>query len=155
MFKSLLRFLVPVLGIILIGGGVWYGIQYWRYINSEEYQAIKYTKEITKKYAEDTFGGDTPEETLRLFIDALKKGDTDLAARYFILDKQEEWKEDLAKIKEKGLLKDMIRDLERLEKSKEEPEEVFYVTTNEANVVSVQLIVGKNPYSKKWKIYEL
>ena len=132
-----------------------YGVRYFQYLKSPEYKAIQDLKNLEKQYAEDPYGGDTPEETLRLFIDALKKGDTELAAKYFVLDKQQEWKEDLAKIKEKGLLEEMVKDLERLEKSKEEPEEVFYVTTNKENIVSVQLIVGKNPYSKKWKIYEL
>ncbi len=42
-------------------------------------------KEMMKK---DDVGGETPEETLRLFIDALKAGDTDLASKYFVLNDQ-------------------------------------------------------------------
>lgn len=34
----------------------------------------------------DTYGGKTPEETLQMFIDALKKGDMELASKYFMLD---------------------------------------------------------------------
>jgi len=155
MLKSFVKFLFVGIIIISAGVGLLYGVRYFQYLKSPEYKAIQDLKNLEKQYAEDPYGGDTPEETLRLFIDALKKGDTELAAKYFVLDKQQEWKEDLAKIKEKGLLEEMVKDLERLEKSKEEPEEVFYVTTNKENIVSVQLIVGKNPYSKKWKIYEL
>jgi len=151
MIGKIIKFLAPVLGVILIGGGVWYGIQYWRYINSEEYQAIKYIKEITKKYAEDTYGGDTPEETLRLFIDALKAGNTDLAAKYFVLDKQQKWKEDLAKIKERGLLGDMVRDLENAKKYRSTTEDqIFFTAGNEAGeaVVSIDLVRIRN----RWKI---
>jgi hypothetical protein len=39
--------------------------------------------ERAKKMA-DTFGGKTPAETLSLYIDALKKGDYELASKYFV-----------------------------------------------------------------------
>jgi HEAT repeat protein len=35
---------------------------------------------------EDTYGGKTPEETLQMFIEALKKEDIELASRYFMLE---------------------------------------------------------------------
>ena len=151
----ILKFLLPVLVLIVLGFGAIFGARYLQYRNSPEYQTLQDLKKLEKEYAEDTYGGDTPEETLRLFIDALKKGDTDLAAKYFVLDVQPEWREGLAKIKEKGLLEEMVKDLEKLEKTKENPDEVFYVATNEKNIVSIQLIIGKNPYSNIWKIYEL
>src|SRR3989338_3479018 len=151
----ILKFLLPVLVLIVLGFGAIFGARYLQYRNSPEYQALQDLKKLEKAYAEDTYGGETPEETLRLFIDALKKGDTDLAVKYFVLDVQPEWRDGLAKIKEKGLLDEMVKDLERLEKSKDTPEEVFYVATNEKNIVSIQLIIGKNPYSNRWKIYEL
>lgn len=140
--------------IILAGVGILFVAQYFLYQNSPEEQLEDAMSALEKKYAEDPYGGETPEETLRLFVDALKKGDTDLAAKYFVLDKQEQWREDLAKIKEKGLLGEMIEDVEKLEKTKETEIESFYVATNDKNIVSVQFIISKNPYSKKWKIYE-
>jgi hypothetical protein len=39
----------------------------------------------------DTYGGKTPQETLRLYIEAVEKGDYELASKYFIGDKQVEW----------------------------------------------------------------
>src|SRR3989338_8569968 len=110
---NLLKFLLPVLILIVLGFGALFGARYLQYRNSPEYQTLQDLKKLEKAYAEDTYGGDTPEETLRLFIDALKKGDTDLATKYFVLDVQPEWREGLAKIKETGLLGNMIRDLER------------------------------------------
>ena len=151
----ILKFLLPVLILIVLGFGAIFGIRYLQYRNSPEYQTLQDLKKLEKAYAEDTYGGETPEETLPPFIDALKKGETDLAGKDFVLDVQPEWREGLAKIKEKGLLDEMVKDLERLEKSKDTPEEVFYVATNEKNIVSIQLIIGKNPYSNRWKIYEL
>ena len=38
----------------------------------------------------DTYGGKTPQETLRMYIDAVEKGDYELASKYFIGDYQ--WK---------------------------------------------------------------
>lgn len=155
MLRNLLKYGGVALVIVLLGIVAIFGIQYIRYRTSPEYKAISDLKNLEKRYAEDPYGGETPEETLRLFIEALKSGDTDLAAKYFVLDKQDQWREDLAKIQEKNLLGDMIKDLEKLKKIKENTEEVFYTTTNEKNIVSVQLIIGKNPYSNRWKIYEL
>jgi len=37
----------------------------------------------------DTYGGKTPQETLSLYIDAVEKGDYELASKYFIESKRE------------------------------------------------------------------
>lgn len=41
-------------------------------------------------YKADTYGGATPEETLKLFIDALEKKDYELASKYFVVEEQGE-----------------------------------------------------------------
>ena len=153
MFKNILKFLGIAAGIAVLGLGAVYGTQYLRYRNSPEYKAVQDLENLQKQYAEDTFGGDTPEETLRLFVDALKKGDTDLAAKYFVLDKQQEWREDLAKIKEKGLLKSMIRDLEKTN-LKVNDDTAFFTLLNDDGFES-QLVMHKNSLNGKWKITEL
>lgn len=38
----------------------------------------------------DTYGGKTPQETLQMYIDAVEKGDYELASKYFIGDRQKE-----------------------------------------------------------------
>lgn len=59
------------------------GWQYWQYINSPYYQQIKAVKELEKLAKEsDKWGGKTPEETVRLFTEAVKKGDFELASKY-------------------------------------------------------------------------
>lgn len=154
MFRAALKSVGILLLIAVLGITVLLGIQYFRYRTSPEYRTLVDVKNLEKKYAEDPYGGETPEETLRLFIDALKKGDTDLAAKYFILDKQQGWREDLAKIKDKNLLDEMVKDLERAELTKEE-ETAFLTLTDENNVVLSELVMHKNPQNNRWKITEL
>ncbi|MFH1188380.1 MAG: hypothetical protein V1652_00865 [bacterium] len=38
----------------------------------------------------DTYGGTTPQETLRMFIDAMEKEDYELASKYFVIERQQE-----------------------------------------------------------------
>lgn len=114
----------------------------------------KLMQEALEREKNDTYGGFTPEETLRLFIDALKQGDTDLAAKYFALDKQEEWREDLAGIKDKGkgLMDNMIRDLEREKyKNKISDSMVTFSIANDNNEVSLTILV-KKVSNNRWKI---
>ena len=59
-----------------------------RYRESPEYQERVELKEFRKLYAEDPHGGDTPEETLQLFADAMRKGDPELAAKYLLTTDQ-------------------------------------------------------------------
>jgi hypothetical protein len=59
-------------------------------------QALKQMEdEIYDKKAADTIGGKTPQETLDLFISAVEKGNYELASKYFVIEKQEEWKNHL------------------------------------------------------------
>lgn len=155
MLKNVIKFSVFTLAIVALGAIALYGIQFYRYKNSPEYRVLKDMENLKKQYAEDPYGGDTPEETLRLFIDALKSGDTDLAAKYFILDKQQEWRKDLAQIKDKGLLKNVTTELENTKLTKKTEEEAFFTLVNKDNIADAELIIGKNIYNKRWKIYEL
>ena len=141
--------------MVLIGLGVLYALPFFDPARRQEQETLRKMQEIEKQYQNDTYGGDTPEETLALFVDALKKGDTDLAAKYFVIDEQEKWKQDLSQIKEKGLLSVMIGDLERAELSKKESDRTFFVVVNENNEVTAQIVMKKSNLNKKWKIAEL
>lgn len=52
-------------------------------------------KEDYKLALADTYGGKTPQETLGMFIKAVEDGDYELASKYFIIPKQEEWRNNL------------------------------------------------------------
>jgi len=47
-------------------------------------------EELYKLQLADTIGGKTPQETLALYIDAVERGDYELASKYFVLEKREE-----------------------------------------------------------------
>ncbi len=140
--------------IVLAGGAVWL-TKYYQWRKSPEYQAEKYLKEMEQKYREDTYGGSTPEETLQLFIIALKNGDTDLASKYFVMDKQEEWKGKLENIKTKNLLNEMVIDLSKAKRGKDiSPESVLFSVVNNKNEVISMINIIKN-INNKWKIESL
>jgi len=50
----------------------------------EDWRQDKYARALA-----DTYGGDTPQETLQMYIDAVEKGDYELASKYFIESKRE------------------------------------------------------------------
>ena len=64
-------------------------------------EAANFEKEIADKKAKiaaDTYGGKTPQETLDMFISAVEKGDYELASKYFVLERQIEWKDNLMEV---------------------------------------------------------
>ena len=136
--------------------GALYGVDYYSNykIYSQERANEKYAKDLEKQYMEDTYGGKTPEETLALFIDALKKGDTDLAAKYVVIDEQGKVRADLLQAKTTGNLNKVIERLGLLKKSKAETNEASFVIFGEDHIVKYQILLGKNPNSV-WKILEL
>ena len=46
----------------------------------------KWEESVKEQYRNDTYGGDTPEETWAMFLSALEKRDFDLAVKYFDLN---------------------------------------------------------------------
>lgn len=119
---------------------------------------------IQQQYANDSYGGTTPEETYHLFLDALKKQDIDLASKYFILDKQEEYKNLFTQIKNSGQWDNMMNDLLDSRNSKGKMEEngeykIEIVTKNNELIASIIikkpiLILGseRHEISNLWKI---
>ena len=81
--------LLLVLAVYLKGYFDWYlaGAKY-REINANAQAYIasqeKQQAALEAAYKNDTYGGATPEETLRLFIEALEKKDYTLASNYFV-----------------------------------------------------------------------
>lgn len=87
------------------------GWQYWQYTQSPYYQQMKAVKELEKLVKEsDKWGGKTPEETVRLFVEAIKKGDFELAAKY---GDEEKIKSKLKLLKNDGKIDVLISGLEK------------------------------------------
>ena len=154
MTKTIGKYLLAIGAVVAVGLGALFFIQYLRDADDPEKQAREYMEALEKAYREDQYGGNTPEETLQLFIDALKKGDTDLAAKYFVVDEQEKWREKLLDIQKKNVLTLMVNDLERLKLTKQNEDRVFFTLANEQKTVLVEMIFVKN-INNNWKILEL
>lgn len=158
MLKNLLKFFGAGIGIVALAIGAISGVQYLKYRYSPEYKAEREIKNLIKAYEEDPYGGDTPEETLRLFIDALKKGDTDLAAKYFVMEKREKEKKYLHDIKEKKLVARFLQDLNKLSDKypfvEGRTDRFIFEAFNENKELVLQANLVKNKIGK-WKIEDL
>jgi len=115
-------------------------------------EIVRYMERLEEAYRNDAYGGDTPEETLNLFIAALKAGDTDLAAKYFLLEEQEKAKVDLQAGLKSGGVSMFLESV-----TKENPGfptgdniYTFEIPAPEDSSFIIELVL--NPYSKKWKI---
>lgn len=151
--KSWLKTLSIIIGVVIIAVAVFFGSEYYRYRKSPDYVTEQYFKQLEEAYKNDTYGGSTPEETLQLFIDALKKGDTDLAVRYFVIDQQDKWKLDLAESKKNNNLGLIIQYLENHGPASKISDNSYQFIANDKSkniVVIVDLVF--NLSSKKWKI---
>ena len=80
-------------------------------------KALKQVEEESYKQAmADTYGGKTPQETLQMYIEAVEKGDYELASKYMIRDEQEKELKGLLNIKEdKQFLNQYLGDLKKSE----------------------------------------
>ena len=150
------KFFFGLLAVMAVGFFVMYATHFWT-----KYQAlqadVKAKEEfdrIQKLYQEDTFGGKTPEETLALFIDALKKGDTDLAAKYVLPEDRELISKNLNQAKVLGTLDQAVARLIALKRSKLDGDRAWFVITNENREIKYEVLLGKNSKGI-WKIVSL
>jgi len=146
------------------------------YSSAEVRQAQQYKKdaeilarkiqEQVEEYAADIYGGETPEETYGMFLQALKMEDIDLASKYFILDKQEEYKQFFTDIKNNNKWDEMIEDLFNPDNQKGEMKEnnTYVIRVfNIENYLIAQAVLKipinitgteKEPIFNIWKIIE-
>lgn len=153
--------------IVLLAVGAYYASYLPAYL--EWRQAMKPYDEQNKKTAEyyayldqqkaqkeslyraDTYGGDTPEETLELFITALEAGDYELASKYYIPEVWEEKKASLETSKGIATYLEILKTYEQdggMFDSGEKYQIDFILNGEQWHHERFIL----NPYSKKWKI---
>jgi len=65
---------------------------------------VEYEERLYEKAKEDDVGGETPQETLDMFIEAVEEEDYELASDYFVIGKKEEMLETLKGMKKNYLL---------------------------------------------------
>ena len=113
MLKRIFSFWGDSVLLILLAIGVYFALNS-NFSNDRE----KLTKGLDQRYvqamAADTYGGKTPQETLDLFVAALRANDADLAARYFMLDNnssRDKWVRTLNILKGQGVLAKIAGDI--------------------------------------------
>lgn len=158
MNKRLFLFWGVLAGLVVLVSG---GYLVWK--NFLAYDEVKLYEKITKDYVEamtaDTYGGKTPQETLDLFVDALRKGDVELASKYFMLDdnlSREKWLDRLSDIKNRDLLNIMAQDISTAEFYKKiNDESENFIIYNDDKTDSLLINMAFNKYSEVWKIESL
>ena len=146
--KTSLKF-VGIFVVVIIAASA--AIYYANYYFSPEQKALRYYAELERQYREDTYGGKTPEETLQLFIDALKAGDIELASKYFVVEEKERRRNELITVKDKGELDRIVERAMELNLSKIESNRAWFVVTNEHRVIKYEALLDKN-INGVWKI---
>jgi len=130
--------------------------------------------EMKEAYKNDKDGGKTPEQTFDMFLQALRSGDTDLASKYFAIDKQEQWKKSFQTAKDANVLSQLIEEYEQYRKDWEKVETKddstaqydYFVIIEEDTTINIDsnsynLLAGKYKNSINfiknindiWKIY--
>ncbi len=92
--RSWWKFAIGVVGVVvlvIVGYVGWQAVDQWR--GERQIQQLardleKTEEEIYQAQLADTYGGQTPQETLQLYIVAVEKGDYELASKYFVIENQ-------------------------------------------------------------------
>jgi hypothetical protein len=164
--------LVLAVILALIGGTLYFfpnWLSYSKYLIGVESQTeknMRLLEQMEKKYIQamtaDTYGGKTPKETLDMFVDALRKGDVELASKYVKLEDdltRDTTVATLSQMKEKGFLDDMAIDLSadiREDKDdKTSAEDFKFAAYNKDGDVGAIIDMWFNKYSGLWKIETL
>ncbi len=153
-------------GVILLIGATAYMVRYtqWNadyatdhvddYARGMAAQLFKYqSDQIEKQYKEDTYGGDTPEATLKLFVEALEKKDFQLAAKYYIPEKQPEALKKISSAPQEALSRLTSAYSEGKSKTvKLGTSGSYEIEIPNGSNPPYYFEFQQNPFSKKWKI---
>jgi hypothetical protein len=107
--------------------------------------------------AADTYGGPTPQATWDLFVKALEAGDTDLASKYFVVEKQAEMKKFFNRAKELNktyVLLDSFKTI-REGRMSEDKKHFDYLTKQDEDGASFSFTLTINEKTNIWKLYDL
>lgn len=119
---------------------------------------LDWQKNFEEAMKNDTYGGKTPEETLKMFIDALKKGDAELASKYFIFNENGEIDSEIINnlntLKDKGMFPEIISLISsvKLDENSSSADTKWFVLKNKDGMVENSIILKLNKYSGVWKI---
>ncbi len=131
-----------------------------REMNANYDRYFEYQKNLEEAMRNDTYGGKTPQETLNLFIEALRKSDVELAFQYFVLkedgNRDPKWREGLIKTKDAEKLQGVADSLSRAKSSGSSIEGYYgFVIEDSQGEVTANIELRFNQYSGVWKIESL
>ncbi len=155
------KFLIYGSAVILIISVIWaivWGPQTYDFYrqNFLQQKILGEVKTLEDSYKNDPYGGATPEETLQGFISALKAGDTETAANYFVPEKRGEYKTAINNWKNNNKLDSIIKYLMGASGGKEYLSGQYQIPiTDENNNVGVVININKNKFTGKWLIESL
>jgi hypothetical protein len=120
---------------------------------------IKFTNQYETAMKNDTYGGKTPQETLDMFIDALKKGDMELASKYFVLQEDGNRDSDILNVLQKNKddeeSQNLLAIVQKLVPSSvdtgSEDSYIFFVPDSQG-MADYSMFLKRNEYSQIWKI---
>lgn len=134
-------------------------------INKSYENYLKLEEKIKELQRADTYGGRTPQETLDLFIEALRAEDIVLAAKYFAIDLNEQeynkdyyltkkrWEDGLRQSKEEGKLDEIADTLARAKPTGSPLGGRFGFEVRDSNgAVAANVDMRFNEESGVWKI---
>lgn len=162
-----LKHFAAFLGLILLVGGSYFvwdrylseGAQYRRQVEENMNKYTEWEKNYNKAMTEDVYGGKTPQETLDMFIDALKKEDVDLASKYFMLNSvgqvDQKWVDGLRKSREDGKLQEIIRLTAQAKQTFKDDDGAVFKLYDSVGEIVVMVEIKLNEFSKVWKIESL
>lgn len=148
------KFILGFFSIIGASMVVWYLTLYFSPEMRQQREAQEYWEDLQAEYENDTYGGETPEETLALFIDALEKGDIELASKYTLPEDREELRSDLNTAKQGGALAAVIERVRNLELLNKNSKSAYFVLRDEGGNIKSQIVLDKNG-NGVWKISEI
>ena len=140
------KYIFIVAGFLFLVGGYIFWNQY--YNSSEEIWLQN-----------DKSGGNTPQDTINLFVLALEKKDMALAASYFIEGgeiRKEDWQASFQKINEQGFIDEMVMDIKKAIPDPANSGSLEYrYFLNGVNPQGGVIFLKYNSYTNVWKIQTL
>ncbi|MDD5760729.1 MAG: hypothetical protein PHF45_01595 [Candidatus Pacebacteria bacterium] len=164
-YLALFGFLVLILGISVL---IWHFNPEIQEAKKHKEEAAIFSQKIQEernKYINDSYGGESPETTYQMFLEALNDQNIDLAVRYFVFDKQELYKQFFLDIKNNGRWEEMMEDLLNPENQKGEmkPSNSYVIRVyNKDNYLIAQATLKEISFSENggeirgsiWKMIE-
>jgi hypothetical protein len=146
-----------ILLLAIVWGVVWgpqtFSFYWYEYLNRKHLAEFEAAEEM---YRTDTNGGETPEETLDLFVSALEAGDAGLAASYFVPEKRGEMERAVNNWKKNEGIDLVISSLQEAEEGNFLGNSKYQIPiVGDDGVVSITIDLIKNQHSQKWLIESL